>query len=97
MDSRDGCEGKKNSAQKGSFMTEDEAKTKWCPNVRFVACASDDLIPNRAENLSGDATRCIGSGCMAWRQTDNETFPCGPGMKETPSKPAGYCGLAGRP
>ena len=38
-------------------MTEDEAKTKWCPMVsdkKYVA-------------------RCIGSNCMMWRWTNQQT------------------------
>lgn len=53
-------------------MTEDEAKAKWCPFVRFVpaVAAEHPAFPNRpfvADGL-GDQTRCIGSACMAWRE-----------------------------
>lgn len=43
-----------------------------------------------AINRTG-ATRCIGSGCMAWRWYDTEVPPRPRGPQR------GYCGLAGRP
>ena len=66
-------------------MTEDEAKTKWCPFVRY-AIVSKYVVSSGANRLGDDVgyhenasqCRCIGSACMAWR-------------------PAGYCGLAGKP
>ncbi len=77
------------------MMTEDEAKTKWCPHVRM------------AEH--GDF--CLGSDCMAWRvkvigcehcgglgTVGNVGRPCsrcngtGEGMFSID-----YCGLAGKP
>lgn len=76
-------------------MTEDEAKTKWCPFSRTANY--DNTATNR--NIKGDGlvtARCLGSACMAWRATDNESEPFAPGMPEPKSKPAGFCGLAGR-
>ncbi len=78
-------------------MTEEEAKTKWCPHKR-VAIVSEDLSEctpahNQVEfdarpELGKYAVhyRCIGSACMAWRWLDDE-----PGCE------AGFCGLASRP
>lgn len=63
-------------------MTEDEAKTKWCPFVRAVSKRSDDAANRWSNNKPGasatadDLTRdedgnphtlCIASACMAWR------------------------------
>lgn len=86
-------------------MTEDEAKTKWCPFYR--TCASGHyMLDNRAPNDPGhaesappfDRYHCIGSACIAWRATDNEGGPWSPDEEKEPvSKPAGYCGLAGKP
>lgn len=68
-------------------MTEDEAKTKWCPFAQTVI--SDGNAGNRLSygtprfsvgEITAD-TRCLGSGCMAWRW-QNRTD--------------GHCGLAGR-
>ncbi len=61
-------------------MTEDEAKTKWCPFVRAASATSDDLkraevfgpsinrvaVPGEKVALPVVA-RCIASACMAWR------------------------------
>lgn len=59
-------------------MTEDEAKTKWCPFVRTgLVSGSGGVAVNHS--IDGDdpeapfsvheQTRCIGSGCMAWRRS----------------------------
>lgn len=58
-------------------MTEDEAKTKWCPFVREVGVAANGkqyTAGNRHIDFKSNATygnpvgcRCIASECMAWR------------------------------
>ena len=81
-------------------MTEDEAKTKWCPFAQSRIVAVE--IPNGAaitrtfggENVvfNGVSSRlpvltCVGSGCMAW-------------VDEGASaewERTGRCGLAGKP
>ena len=69
-------------------MTEEEAKTKWCPMVRDAQ--GDD---QRGINSSNDFrfTNCIASDCMMWRQSAK------PEPREKPFKvwPHGYCGLGG--
>lgn len=58
-------------------MTEEEAKTKWCPFARFVIDAQT-VFPtgNRFDGQGGtsrtaveasEQCHCIGSACMAWR------------------------------
>lgn len=83
-------------------MTEDEAKTKWCPFFRLSITATldggTDYVGNRESSESTRADKCIGSGCMAWQKTDNESQPYNMLDSNTPppSKPAGYCGLVGK-
>lgn len=52
-------------------MTEEQAKTKWCPQARVTGL--DGPSGNRhvlhADGLNG-ADRCIASACMAWRQRE---------------------------
>jgi hypothetical protein len=62
-------------------MTEEEAKMKWCPMVRYADCGA-----NNASAVNRDGTwetniidRCIASDCMMWRWDDNY--------------PDGHCGL----
>lgn len=81
-------------------MTEDEAKTRWCPFVRNVIDSADYAAGNRFDTSSESLqqmTRCIGSGCMAWRWTlEPRTETHGSGLTED-FIGGGYCGLAGKP
>lgn len=73
-------------------MTEQEAKTKWCPMFRaslgITPAGEREVIDNRNDGEA--STRCIGSACMAWRWT-------GEGKPEPNGGPVGFCGLAGAP
>ena len=63
-------------------MTEDEAKTKWCPHVRVPRVAGS--TSNR--DSDGDFLQehlCVASQCMAWR------------LATKAGERGGYCGLAG--
>lgn len=81
-------------------MTEDEAKTKWCPFVRYEGDyggpfnrggEKDNPLNIRAR---GDySCSCIGSACMAWREESKNT---GTSYRPEWTK-NGYCGLAGKP
>ncbi len=90
------------------MITEDAAKTKWCP------FASGDSIARERVASNGDlSNRCIGSACMAWRvgqivetmPDDPNGLPGGDPVTATDVRfvgeqrrflPAlGFCGLAG--
>ncbi len=53
-------------------MTEEEAKTKWCPQSRLGSSKSGlggfnrFAPPETRDDFEG--TRCLGSACMAWRR-----------------------------
>lgn len=90
-------------------MTEDEAKSRWCPHARIVFDGVS-TVGNRhprsagsfeAEDLLLSPSRCIGSACMAWRWLERPAET----VRPTPGAPlaakrvlvggAGFCGLAG--
>lgn len=54
-------------------MSEDEAKTKWCPasRVNGTGTPSDDVVLT-SNRPTHDAYNCIGSACMAWRWSDGD-------------------------
>ena len=90
-------------------MTEEEAKTKWCPQMR------EELLERHLSDPERLMNRCIGSACMAWRwagwvnrladgshevnQTHGGPFlmPHGPTQNPHGCDRFGYCGLAGKP
>ncbi len=67
-------------------MTEDEAKTKWCPMTRVVADSHGGAWFNHTLHEAGVAaaedrstaapklSRCIGPACMAWRPGPTEAL-----------------------
>lgn len=93
-------------------MTEEEAKTKWCPHVprvrsNVIVVTQEDAVTGfymgNASTMERNplAARCIGSACMAWRW-----IALGDDWKaqtyfDDDGKPVcradGYCGLAGKP
>jgi len=86
-------------------MTEEEAKTKWCPFARTVQTdgTASSMPRNRIGNqdtMTTDADRllgmqCIGSASMAWRWQEayprqaEDTFA-------NRSTTQGFCGLSGK-
>jgi hypothetical protein len=80
-------------------MTEQEAKSKWCPMVRFQIGPQDatwqgTAYDNRGQAMNGWSTcLCIASECMMWREDRNYSNGI-----NTPTYVVigGYCGLAGK-
>ena len=78
-------------------MTEEEAKTKWCPIVRI---AHENVVANRTDGYgSNDVYKtqcCIASECMMWRWGKiPHCFVNGVERENYPSSEKGYCGLGG--
>jgi hypothetical protein len=86
-------------------MTQDEAKTKWCPFARTVQFdvidAGASSPRNRVQSTKGSnagtlyadtlaGAKCIASACMAWR------WVAWNDVERIPDD-HGYCGLAGAP
>lgn len=76
-------------------MTEEQAKKRWCPMVRFQIGPINSSVwqgvayTNRAEELKSTTCLCIASDCMMWVETDR--VPIEPEL--THYEPAGHCGL----
>jgi len=69
-------------------MTEEEAKTKWCPMVRDVRMTNG--------NLEIGSGYCKASGCMMWVETKPaERFGVKTGRHTASAH--GYCGMGGKP
>lgn len=87
-------------------MTEDEAKTKWCPQARYVI-DGQTVFPtgNRFDGQGGtsrtaveasEQCRCLGSDCMAWRWFGTHVNdPDGGPYLVFSNTTHGTCGLAG--
>jgi hypothetical protein len=76
-------------------MTEEEAKTKWCP---FARCYTSDGSYNRYDHGISPATACIGAKCMSWRWVKDPLIAAMTHKKQVPDYVGehGYCGLAGK-
>ena len=76
-------------------MTEDEAKTKWCPMVRFndAGCNRDNQVKN---GHNRPYYKCVASSCMMWRSSFTGEY--GAAVVTTKAEEGhGWCGLAGKP
>ena len=72
-------------------MTEEEAKTKWCPHIRDTAIQEKGVVAQitpsiNSHNGSRDGYNCITSDCMMW-QWDEE------GIYKDGQPTEGHCGL----
>lgn len=77
------------------MLTEEEAKTKWCPFVRLTRAGTGSIVNNRGK-WSDNINRCIASQCMAWRIGKEKAKPQRAGYP-TEYENTGFCGLAGKP
>ena len=79
-------------------MTEDKAKTKWCPMTRH-GYGTEGIGVNRLHQDKNPSTaKCIASDCMMWRKANWPIFAEGEQSDidrelERMDK-SGYCGLA---
>ena len=85
-------------------LTDQEASTKWCPQVRCaVRHYSSDTTPatGNAEYNERNPQKyafCIGSSCMMWRWDSRSKHSGGyPGFVLPKEEWTGYCGLGGKP
>lgn len=78
------------------IVTEEEAKTKWCPEARVAMETHGYGAGNRfgddRESYVGKQTLCVGAACMAWRWAAPVA-----GVTRDPAAKLGYCGKAGKP
>ena len=71
------------NARTMEYMTEDEAKMKWCPAVRQLATSNTGYIcavntAGHGYGLKDDfSAHCIGSNCMWWREMQPGRGRCG--------------------
>ncbi|AWJ93269.1 hypothetical protein Sp245p_25945 (plasmid) [Azospirillum baldaniorum] len=86
------------------LMTEEQARTKWCPHARQTGVTNRDggmcATANRAgsEHYGVENCNCIASGCMAWRWVrvrDDEGSEDGGAAILTQTY--GFCGAFGKP
>jgi len=88
------------------ILSEEEAKTKWCPMVRYSQ-NFNDLTSNRPGEY--DHPYCMASDCMMWRWENQEAWIDRiEEMRKTSPKMStqelseifprkGFCGLGGKP
>ena len=67
-------------------MTENEAKTKWCPMARKLAHSGDDGFVACNRDADGGLAACIASECMWWMWDCKDLGPA--------SQDEGHCGAA---
>jgi len=72
-------------------MTEDEARKKWCPMVRWTSHDGDNRYAEPFENRGANCM-CIASECMMWRWDEIQ-----PEYGKSEFKISGYCGLTHKP
>jgi hypothetical protein len=80
-------------------ISEEDAKTKWCPFAR-ASNNSDDISGTTINrNFKGKPDidcACLASGCMAWRWVDTHIKDDSGNLTVLSGDTHGYCGLAGK-
>jgi len=81
-------------------MTEELARTKWCPQVRLGLGPQDPswqgaMYSNRV-NCTDVSCCCIASNCMMWREVKDYTRNSPNDSLGGCEVVGGYCGLAGK-
>ena len=71
-------------------MTEQEARTKWCPMVRIGRNRYISL-----PDILSDKCKCIASGCMMWRWVPAGEYIDGDRLVHQ-WRTDGYCGIGGK-
>ena len=81
-------------------MTEDQAKTKWCPMVRVIigpdnAAWQSSMLTNRGDIPAANTNLlCIASDCMMWVVDTPKGSSRSEGMTVNSTHEYGHCGLA---
>ena len=83
-------------------ITEEEAKTKWCP---FTRVGNEAGCNRNGDDFFAAKPNCIGSACMAWNFESPESYDArveawedaanigGPFVRGPCPAPVGFCGL----
>lgn len=97
------------------IVTEEQARLMWCPEVRVPSyhyradegdgpASSNRFMPSDDKLSTQPAVlRCIASGCMAWRWSDDPANEPDAERADEASEriragyAVGYCGKAGKP
>jgi hypothetical protein len=94
------------------LMTEQEARTKWCPKAVASNQQESPVAVNRGDGGRPDRDcLCITTGCMAWRWRSKNAIvfadwhDAAGNLRGEPrerqnfegDEPRGYCGAFGRP
>jgi len=70
-------------------MTEEEAKTKWCPHVRVADCGAHNAVACNRFASESISQNCIASNCMMWVKRHQAGV-------DKKGECSGYCGLTNR-
>ncbi len=73
------------------ILTEQEAKTRWCPLGRVAAAGDDDAssaVNRYSDGSDHPRSACIAGLCMAWRLAHKDSAD---------GTERGYCGAFGLP